>query len=818
MDENTWSLVEEVVTLLRKRDFEVLRQHKLTSLKAVHKRLGERVGLTGALTGRALGDFVLDAIELMRPSSPERLSEPAWRHYILLKDYVGRGQPWGVVAARLGLGRTAFYNARKDAIESLTMVIDSLEAEARRELPQVRHNLPHPPYQYFIRRSVNEEDLVDRIISELGRRAWVLAIYGAAGVGKTALAYEVARQCCERRDFDAVIWTSAKEEELEAGRILKLPGLKRPEPADERGRGTIMTFGYETPLEAVLENIGRTLKVREVLTLQTLPEKRRRVSELLSTNSCLVIIDNLEALSEDAQDEIFTFLKELPVPSKAIVTSRMRHYIGETIVTVRAMGREEALRFMKIEAETRGLRSDDEELGAVYEKTGGVAKAMQYTLGLMHARGYSVEQALKPGVDQDILLDYLFERSYDELEQREKMALHVMPLFAEPASVEDIGVASTVPGVLLEVSLGKLYQLFLLDKVRLDRDRYELPLLARCYLRSIRQRRGLELKGRPIAEFLGEAYHNLAEHHARCMSEMQKIDERLAFLKHEKRNVISVMEWCYNNKQWDGVVALMHQMGHPLDILGYWDERIELGKRAAKAAKELGKPVESAWFEVFDIGWTYFLMGRKEEAREITERNHSLALGKKGFERVEALSIGNLGVMAQKAGDCKAALERLERSLTLWQEIGDQGWIAYALARLGRLKYEMGALDEAKRILEQTLELRSEIGYVGELAEAESELALVEFGLGNEATALDLSEGSLIRARLEIEPPSPAYAYVVFRRAELEERRGDLSEAKRRAQEALTLYKNLGHTRYKGAEVRGFCERLEGKALSQSGE
>jgi tetratricopeptide (TPR) repeat protein len=814
VDRNTHALVEEVVTSLRKRDFEALGRNKLITFIAVRKRLGERLELTNALVGRAVGDFVLDAINLMRPSSPEQLSEPAWRHFILLKDYIARGQPWGVVAARVGLGRTAFYNARKDAIASLAMVIEALEDEARRELPQVRHNLLHPPYQYFIRRFVNEEDLVDKIIEELAGRAWVIAICGAAGVGKTTLAYEVAKQCCERRDFDAVIWTSMKEEELEPGGIIKLPSLKRPNPVDERVHGTTMTFGYETPLEAVLESIGRTLQVRDVLAMSNLHEKRRRVSQLLSTNSCLVVIDNLETIvSKDAQDEIFTFLKELPVPSKAIVTSRTRHYIGETIVTVPEMGKEEAFRFMRVEMGIRGLQLDDEELAAVYEKTGGVAKAMQYVLGLMHIRGYSVEQAVEPGVEQDILLDYLFGRSYEELEEREKMILHVMPLFAEPAPIDAIGIAGTVPEILLRVSLGRLYQLFLLDKIRLDQDRYELPLLAQSFLKSIR-RDGLTINGKLIGEFLGTACRNLAQHYANRISERKSLEKKLAFLKYEKRNVISVIKGCYNSEHLEQVTALMRQVGHPLDILGYWDERIELGEKASKAASFLGNLPESAWFEVYDKGWTYFLVGQVEKAKKIIENQYRLARGKEGFERVEALAIGNLGSIAQEAGDYESALDKLERSLVLWQKIRDREWIAYAQARLGRLKHALGHLYEAKRLLEQAQELRFEIGHVGEVTEIQSVLALVEFELGNEGVALKLSEDSLIRSRLEIEPPSPSHAYALYYRAILEEKRGNLLEAKKRAREALRLYKNLGHIRYMGSTVRRLLERLESKEPS----
>lgn len=791
MDKVSLDEVKTLITLLRNRDYVGLSQHPASTFKVVQKRLPEQAELADSLVGHAVYNLIRDAIELMKPPLPEQLTKRDWRQYILLQEHVINARAWGLVAPRLGLARTAFYGVRNDAIESLVSILNALEAEARRELPRVKHNLPRPPYHYWIQRSVDGEDLVDKIIREVNGRAWIVAIYGAGGVGKTSVAYRAAKQCSERKDFDAVVWTSAKEEYLDPpGRITRRSTIPPP-PADTRPKPGA-SHSHSSHLEAVLTNIGRTLEVREVLTLPSVDEKRRRAVELLSTNKCLIVIDNLESLSQPAQDEVFAFLKELPEPSKAIVTSRQRHHIGETVVAVSAMGPDEATSFMQVEAATRGLRLKEGELRTVYEKTGGVAKAMQYTLGLMHIRGYSADQALAPGVEQDILLDYLFERNYAELDDLDKQVLHVMPFFSEPATTASIQAASHLAEALLRVSLGRLYQLFLVDKTHPDQDRYTLPALVPAYLRSMRSQKGHQIGGKPVSQYLAEAIEGLAIYYLELFRHINRFDRRLAFLKYEKWNILEVIAQCYSEQKWGHVIDLTHQISQPLDILGYWDERIELAERAIQAAEELDRPWESIWFQVHDIGWAHYLMGRWEQAREIYDQAYQLAKGKENYRRVKALAAGNWGILEQQAGNHQAALIKLEESLALWQEIGESWWIVVTRARLGRLMYETGNLEGARLMLTDALQEYEQIGHVGQVATVLSDLALAEFALGDQESALVHSDQSLLRARVEIEPPSPAYAYALQRRAQLDALRGDLDDARRRAQEAISLYKQLG--------------------------
>ena len=140
-------------------------------------------------------NLLRDAVELLKPPTPEKLTERGWRQYILLKEFMLNAKERGGRGAPEPGQNRVLWRPQRRAIDSLASVLAAMEAEARRELPLVKHNLPRAPYRHWIRRSVNGENLVDKIIHELSGRAWIVAINGAGGVGKTSAAYRVAEQC-----------------------------------------------------------------------------------------------------------------------------------------------------------------------------------------------------------------------------------------------------------------------------------------------------------------------------------------------------------------------------------------------------------------------------------------------------------------------------------------------------------------------------------------------------------------------------------------------------------------------------------------------
>lgn len=72
-----------------------------------------------------------------------------------------------------------------------------------------------------------------------------------------------------------------------------------------------------TEINTILDLIGTTAENRGILSVDTYAEKVAIASQILATQRCLLIIDNLESLDSEQQQRIFAFLENLPRPSKA---------------------------------------------------------------------------------------------------------------------------------------------------------------------------------------------------------------------------------------------------------------------------------------------------------------------------------------------------------------------------------------------------------------------------------------------------------------------------------------------------------------------
>jgi hypothetical protein len=177
---------------------------------------------------------------------------------------------------------------------------------ARPRPPRIYENLPAPTYSQFVMRPQAFAEVCDG----LAQRTAVVLIVGLGGNGKTSLAREVATRTLQVQGaappFDAVVWVSDND---------------RP--------GT-------TNLSTVLDTITLTL---DYPGLSQLPheEKQREVEQLLRHQRTLLVVDNVETISDGA---LLTWLLRLPEPSKAIVTSRERHRAlwGSWLVELRGMG------------------------------------------------------------------------------------------------------------------------------------------------------------------------------------------------------------------------------------------------------------------------------------------------------------------------------------------------------------------------------------------------------------------------------------------------------------------------------------------------
>jgi predicted ATPase/class 3 adenylate cyclase len=117
-----------------------------------------------------------------------------------------------------------------------------------------------------------------------------------------------------------------------------------------------------------------------------------------------------------------------------------------------------------------------------------------------------------------------------------------------------------------------------------------------------------------------------------------------------------------------------------------------------------------------------------------------------------------LAILLDEQGETAAALPLFERSLAIWQELGDRDEQARELNSLGIIHRHLDDLDTARRMFQQSIALAREIGSDFRLASALANLGQAESAAGNfdratqalrEALELDEKQGDVFGVAID---------------------------------------------------------------------
>lgn len=210
------------------------------------------------------------------------------------------------------------------------------------------------------RRFVGRKRLIEEIVTRLGpsERASIVSIDGQGGIGKSALALDVATICQNKGMFDQYVWLTAA------------------------GNPTEQRFSIENLLNVV----GFELE-GEAFVNRTFEERKRICLDFFTNTRSLVVLDNLETAVQP-QHEIIQQLHSLLGNSKAIVTSRhrVRHHTYPIHLT--GLAEEEAIDLIHQCGQDKGIHSIEtlsrEEANAIILTTGGSPLAIQLVVSHLH--------------------------------------------------------------------------------------------------------------------------------------------------------------------------------------------------------------------------------------------------------------------------------------------------------------------------------------------------------------------------------------------------------------------------------------------------
>lgn len=334
------------------------------------------------------------------------------------------------------------------------------EAQRRVKFARIPANIPNRDYPKLIGRHKELADIL-RVLSPK-HRIGVVTIDGVGGIGKTTLALEVAHQCRDSASFEAIVWMSAKKWTLTSDG-----------PAQR-----MQSFGN---IRDICTIVAKVLNLPGIIESGTDADLELELQAILGQRRVLLVLDNLETVEDDS---LLHLLRELPAPSKAIVTTRKRINVAFDIL-LQDMSLSESLAFMKQECDKKSVEIADDVLRTIFRRTGGIPLAMAWSVSQIALKGRSIADVLNALAEPESdICEFIFHEAVRGLSEEELRVLLAVSLFEESADREVIGLVAGLGNSQLsrDECLAMLLQLSLLSQ---SGDQFDMLQLTRTYARRL---------------------------------------------------------------------------------------------------------------------------------------------------------------------------------------------------------------------------------------------------------------------------------------------------------------------------------------------
>ncbi len=399
----TWELVGCDETALRKID-------QVNINNAIRPYVGDRVSISYRICwvgGKALGLIYIPQRVgrpvLMLKNGPEIKKAPIFREGDL---YVRTGDSTKRVTT----------DNQLEALWTANLGIPPAPPPSSWSIIEYGYRLPPRPEPL-----VGREEHRELCLKSLDPRTrwWITSIDGLGGVGKTALASSIVWEFYEQRRFGSIVSVTAKNRELGDNRIIPL----KPE-----------LVGIDSIVDAILETNG--FKDELAMPLNSRIEVAKGILEMEDT---LIFLDNLETV-EDLR--VFEFLKNLPSPTRALVTSRRQPETGEDRIQLPGIKQEDSHKLIDTLLEEWKMNEpiDDISRKRIVNASGGLPLAIRWLVGQVRLQGTtSFLKTLDGNVPQvpDQILEFSFRNMFTQLGPDQRHLLRLSALSPdEPLSVE----------------------------------------------------------------------------------------------------------------------------------------------------------------------------------------------------------------------------------------------------------------------------------------------------------------------------------------------------------------------------------------------
>lgn len=311
-----------------------------------------------------------------------------------------------------------FSATRGMGVSAATFIVD-----------ESNYRILRPDYKQFIRR----EALCGQIESAMSsQRTFVTSLTGMGGIGKTALGCWTVLGAYEKKVFDFIVSVSARDRALTSSGIV----------------ATLPTF---SSLRDLLREICEVTGFGEYNDIESEDEQLKVVREhILSQFPGLLFVDNLETVDDP---KIVQFLEDLPLPTKAITTSRKTKVrVANYPIEVGPFDREEAVSFLNDTSQRvgkgflAGMSAAEQEM--VVSACDKIPLVIEWLVGRSRDEDHALKIAASleaHGKHGEELLEFSFRRIYEEMTQDQRSILQVISLINKPLPIEAVAVASDLP-------------------------------------------------------------------------------------------------------------------------------------------------------------------------------------------------------------------------------------------------------------------------------------------------------------------------------------------------------------------------------------
>jgi len=635
----------------------------------------------------------------------------------------------------------------------------------------IYQNLPAPTYTEFIGREAEMSRLLELLSSN--HPAHIITVSGIGGVGKTSLVVEAASKClkasCDNLPdaptFDAIIFTSAKQQYLTSSRFLGRPQVQRN-------------------LRDIFREIAVTLN-EPTITQSTPEEQSARVSQILSRQRTLLIVDNMETMQDD--QEVIGFLYDLPADVKIVITIRKR--MGFVPIVLPSLLEAEGLELIKQQAQEKGITLSDSESRQLYEQTGGVPIAIVYAIGQIY-QGYSLKLVLMwLASNTGDVAQFCFEQSVQGIRTQPPhqllMSLAIFPKSPIRDAVAEVAGLTTNPTA-VDDGLGLLQKLSLISR---KDEYYGMLSLTREYALA-------ELAAYP--DFEQEARERWVKWYLDFAQKYGGLDReewhiQYDYLDNELENFIAVFDWCKAKQRYENIRDLFSCLYYYLYLYGYWDEGLRWVEWLIQESERRGDwavAVNAMYLK----GWVMLLMKKLNQAEELLlSRAWELREHASLLDRVALATY--MPALFIRQGNYQEAHHWIDRNKELMNhpELQDrvrirfQTFTLYSLAEIAYLKKDY---EQAKLLFQKVIEDANKIRwqrYINYAHNWLADIAIVQNNL-EEAEKL-LNTGLPVAERNKDKWRTTCYQSSFAR---LEKARRNSEKARKWANKALDGFTRLG--------------------------